>query len=263
MKKTIWFAVAVVVLGLGAALYQEWPRDQAQSEPPRQDVSSTSPTAAPQAGVEPAIKHPIEAAPSAALPKVDESDSAMQDTLTGLLGGKEAEPFYPDRVIRRIVATIDNLPRKQAGMKVMPVKPVSGAFITEGTGGDIFIGTKNAARYQPYVAIMQAVDARKLVDFYVGYYPLFQQAYVELGFPQGYFNDRLIEAIDNLLDAPDLKEPIKLLQPKVLYVFADPSLEERSAGQKILMRMGVENAAKVKAKLREIRQEVLLRAPKQ
>jgi hypothetical protein len=34
-------------------------------------------------------------------------------------------------------------------------------------------------------------------------------------------------------------------------------LEARSAGQKIMMRMGSENAAKVKAKLREIRSELV------
>ncbi|HYL23657.1 MAG TPA: DUF3014 domain-containing protein [Burkholderiales bacterium] len=43
----------------------------------------------------------------------------------------------------------------------------------------------------------------------------------------------------------------------MLYEFADPDLETRSAGQKILLRMGPENAARVKAKLWEIRRELL------
>jgi hypothetical protein len=90
-------------------------------------------------------------------------------------------------------------------------------------------------------------------------YPLFQRAYLELGFPSGNFNDRLIEAIDDLLDAPEIAGPVKLLQPKVLYQFADPDLEARSAGQKIMMRMGSGNAAKVKAKLREIRHQLTAR----
>ena len=46
----------------------------------------------------------------------------------------------------------------------------------------------------------------------------------------------------------------------MLYEFADPALEQRSAGQKIMLRMGSENAARVKSKLREIRRE-LLRKP--
>jgi hypothetical protein len=48
-----------------------------------------------------------------------------------------------------------------------------------------------------------------------------------------------------------------VVRPKVLYQFADPDLETRSAGQKILLRMGAENAARVKAKLTEIRRELV------
>ena len=43
------------------------------------------------------------------------------------------------------------------------------------------------------------------------------------------------------------------MQPKVLYDYADPALADLSAGQKMLLRMGPENEAKVKAKLREIK----------
>ena len=38
----------------------------------------------------------------------------------------------------------------------------------------------------------------------------------------------------------------------MFYQFADPTLEERSAGQKFLIRMGPANAAAVKDKLREL-----------
>ena len=40
------------------------------------------------------------------------------------------------------------------------------------------------------------------------------------------------------------------------YEFADPTLEARSAGQKIMLRMGRDHAITVKAKLREIRRLV-------
>jgi len=108
------------------------------------------------------------------------------------------------------------------------------------------------------VKIAELVNAQKLVEVYVRLYPLFQQAYEELGYPNKYFNDRLLMVLNHLLVAPDLKEPVKLVQPSVFYVYADPDLEARSAGQKILMRMGSKNEAIVKAKLREIKQQVML-----
>jgi hypothetical protein len=97
------------------------------------------------------------------------------------------------------------------------------------------------------------VDVKKLVAVYVHFYPLFQQAYKDLGYPTGYFNDRLVEVIDHLLDAPDVQGPVKLIRPSVMYRFADPELEALSAGQKNMVRMGSENSARIKAKLKEIR----------
>ena len=52
-----------------------------------------------------------------------------------------------------------------------------------------------------------------------------------------------------------------LAQPKVLYQFSDPALESLSAGQKTMIRMGPENEAKVKAKLREIRRLIAAQKP--
>ena len=106
--------------------------------------------------------------------------------------------------------------------------------------------------------IAAATDPKKLVELYVQLYPLFQQAYEKLGYPKKYFNDRLIVVLDNLLAAPNIKEPVKLVQPKVYYQYADPDLEARSIGQRILMRTGSKNEAAVKAWLREIRQELVL-----
>ena len=68
----------------------------------------------------------------------------------------------------------------------------------------------------------------------------------------------MVEAIDDLLAAPQVEASPKLIQPQVLYEFADPELQARSAGQKIMMRLGQENADQIKTKLREMRRQVTL-----
>lgn len=262
MKRKIWLVAVIVVLGTVASIYHEWPQHQKALQPLYKE--SLPPPPSSSLGVEPTIRHPLETAPVPTLPTLGESDAAMREGLADLIGKKWLADFlYPEMIIRRIVATVDNLPRERVAQSVMPVKPVPGSFVTVGAAGNIVIDPRNSARYATYVNIVQAVDAHKLVEFYAGFYPLFQQAYEELGYPNGYFNDRLVEAIDNMLDAPELKEPIRLVQPKVMCQFADPALEKRSAGQKIVMRMGSGNAAKLKDKLREMRHEVMLRVPKQ
>ena len=51
---------------------------------------------------------------------------------------------------------------------------------------------------------MESVDTGRLAALYVRFYPLFQQAYRDLGYPNGYFNDRLVEVIDHLLVTPEI-----------------------------------------------------------
>lgn len=262
-SSTAWwiFALIVTLLGGAAALYYFWPR----SEPAPAQPAPAAAQPAPQAPAETGVRHPLEtAAPDASkgLPTLENSDSMMRDALSALIGAKPfTDLVYPAGLVRRIVATIDNLPRETAPARMLPWQPVPGAFVTAGEGDRAVIAARNAARYDPYVRVVQSIDSRALVRRYIDSYPLFQQAYEQLGYPGKYFNDRVIEAIDDLLAAPELPAPPKLAQPKVRYTFADPELEALSAGQKLMIRVGHENEMKLKAKLREVRAEILTARP--
>ncbi|MDQ6916538.1 MAG: DUF3014 domain-containing protein [Pseudomonadota bacterium] len=256
-KNPIAWLVLLMVLAAGAVFYYLW-RQNALQPPP-----VMAPPPQPSAAVEtaPAIRHPIEEAQGVApgtdskpLPALMVSDTTMQNLLADLFGPASlGTVFYQDAIIHRFVTTIDNLPRKSAPSRNMPVKPIPGPLVASAKDDNAAISAENAARYRPYVRMAEAIDARNLVEAYVHFYPLIQQDYRDLGYPKGYFNDRLIEAIDDLLAAPEVAEPLQVVQPKILYQYADPALEARSAGQKIMIRMGSDNAARVKAKLREIR----------
>jgi len=245
--------VFLLAVAAGGGYYlwrmREPPTLPAISEP----TAKTTPS--PTAGTAPQIEHPIETAPPAPpLPTLAESDAAIGAALAGVFGSASFEQLLvPESLVRHLVATVDNLPRKQVALRLIPVKPVPGPLRTTGQDSTLVISPDNAARYTPYVRVLDAVDSKKLVAVYTQFYPLFQQSYAELGYPSRYFNDRVFEVIDHLLATPDIKGPIALAQPKVLYEFADPAFEDLSAGQKALLRMGPDNEARVKAKLREIR----------
>jgi hypothetical protein len=121
---------------------------------------------------------------------------------------------------------------------------------------------QNFARYRPMVAVVDKLDMQRLASVYIRFYPLFQDAYQDLGYPNGYFNDRLVQVIDSLLAAPTPAGPVDLVRPNVMYMFADPALEARPAGQKLLIRMGPENAEAIKAKLKELRAAITAAPPK-
>lgn len=246
-----YFLIAFLALAAGGGYYA-W-RMREPPPPAPEPVAQTPP--APPAKSEPSIEHPIEEVPSSVpLPTLADSDPALGSAVASVVGMQSFEQlFVPEGLVRHLVATIDNLPRKQAAARLMPVKPVPGPMRTTGQDASLAIAADNAARYAPYVQAVNLIDSKKLVAVYTQFYPLFQQSYAELGYPSRYFNDRVFEVIDLLLATPDVAGPIALTQPKVLYEFAEPQLQELSAGQKILVRMGPDNEARVKVKLREIR----------
>ena len=216
---------------------------------------------------EPAIHHPVDRIPVPAadaggaqlpLPRLDSSDIVAKDAIAAILNGDVfIRLLVPDRIIRHIVATVDNLPRSKIAAQILPIKPLPGPLTTLSTAHGMSIAPGNAGRYAAYVDAAEAIDTRRLVGFYVRLYPLLQQAYVELGYPGGYFNDRLISVIDHLLASPEPKPPVYVSQPRIMFEYVDANLEELSEGQKILVRVGIENELRLKAKLREIRKSLV------
>jgi len=193
---------------------------------------------------------------------LDKSDATIRDVLNALFPHQPVERLLIlDHFIQRFVLLVDNLTKPDLPSRHLPTRPVAGHFLVEQAGQNLIISPDNARRYNPYVRLVETVNTQRLVTVYFHLYPLFQEAYRQMGYPAGYFNDRLIEVIDHLLATPKVSEPIQLVQPGILYKYADPSLESLSAGQKILLRMGTANAAIIEQKLQEIRKALIAHPP--
>lgn len=250
-----WFLAIVVLAGAvggGVYLYQ-----RALQSPPAQSAPALASSAlAVREPVAP-IEHPLPAVAGTAADRAPGDDSVVGD-LTALAGDADlASLLIPNDVIGHIVATIDALPRHGIATRVLPVRTPKGAFVVdEGSEGPV-LSARNAARYAAYIDVVETISAPAVVRWYVAHYPSFQQAYRDLGYPDGYFNDRLVVVIDDLLATPDLKGSVPLVQERMHYNFVDPSLQSLSGGQKILLRSGAVNEARVKAKLIEIRQALI------
>jgi hypothetical protein len=245
------------VLAVAAGTYW-WSHREAAPVAPVAAERSPAPAAAAPAS-EPSIRHPIEAAavdaaPDASLPELDVSDAVLLGRVATALAGTPFERvLVQDRIVRRFVATVDNVPRKTVPLQIRSIQPTGGLLAAERSGGRLALAPANSARYDGLMRVVDGADVRALASVYVRHYPLFQKAYRELGYPDGYFNDRFVAAIDLVLATPDLDGHAGLVQPRVLYEFADPELEALPAGQKALLRLGPANAARVKAKLRDLR----------
>jgi len=276
MSRRSWPALAVVVVVFLAGLYLYLTRSPEPAQPP------PGPSNLPEASSAGVIQHPIEdigqQAPAEGVaggerPPLDASDASVEGAATDLLGGEVVLGLVNSGdYIRKIVTTVDNLARDRTSARLWPVQPTPGRFTVRQQGDRTYLSAENFQRYSPFVDMATSVDTDRLVALYVRYYPLFQQAYENLGYPGQYFNDRVIDVIDNLLATPDPGETVELVlppqdpsvevaRPWVLYEYADPALRSMSAGQKILVRMGSENAGRVKAKLRELRKRLAAEPP--
>jgi hypothetical protein len=255
MQRYIWWIGGGLVILAAVVLFFSW-RSNRHVPPP---VAASSPAASAAPAAVPSIQNPLPAAnPDAAtLPALNDSDGSVHDSLGSLIGKKAVDALLrPEQIIRHIVVTVDNLTRKRTAVELRPTKPTPGTFVVKGDELHSTLDPANYQRYAPMMQVVKAVDTQQLADFYFRNYPLFQQSYENLGYPNGFFNDRLVATIDNLLATPDISGDIVLVRPNVMYQFADPNLEDLSAGQKALLRLGPQNASIVKARLREFRAQI-------
>ena len=70
----------------------------------------------------------------------------------------------------------------------------------------------------------------------------------------------MLQAIDGLIDAPDIRDPVLVIRRDAFYEFVDPNLEQLSVGQKFMVRIGPENAAAIKSTLRALRESIVARS---
>jgi hypothetical protein len=250
-------AIAILAAGIGGYYWYSH-RAEPAPLPAAAAPAPIAPAPAAPAPVASPYAHPIDESGADHSTALDQSDAPFLAALARIDGWHASvlHLLLPGNLIRHIVATVDALPRQKIPPQANPVKPVPGSLGVTTTDQGVFISAANALRYKLTVEAFLALDTAQVAATYRHFYPLFQQAYRELGYPNGYFNDRLVEVIDDLLEAPEPKAPIRVVAPGAMFRYVDADLESLPAGQKVLVRMGAANETPVKTKLRDLRQAI-------
>lgn len=279
-----------LLLAAGGAAWWQWGREAPPAAPaPQASATAAAPAAGPEPSLAPeaapapapseaaATSHPIEPAADAQgrPPLVADDGQALAQAVSEWLGREATLRFVAtDDLARRITATVDNLARGQAAVRLWPLHPVGGRMVVARTDdGGMTIAAENAARYDAVVGFVAGLNVEQGAALYRRVYPVLQQAYENLGYPGQRFNDRLVAVIDHLLATPDPTAPLALKlvqvhsqaqpgvpqapqQPWLRYEFVDSELQNASAGQKILLRMGIGHTQRIKAQLRALRAQI-------
>jgi len=263
-------ALAVVVLISAGAYYYF---SDTEELPPQERVAIEIPDALPEQplvtiadipepDIEPVVEPKVEVveAPqseSEPLPTLQDSDSFVHNKTVEMADGMAIEPMLVEKdLVRHFVVFVDNLAQGELARKVSPLKGPGSVFTVSDITNKTYLNPDGYHRYDLYADFVANLDDVQLAATYKVVTPLLSEAFEELGYGDMSFNERMLEAIDIMLAAPIVDQPIELDGVSVNYQFVDPKLEALPNAQKLLVRMGPENSKKVKAALRRLKKHL-------
>jgi hypothetical protein len=240
--------VAIVIGGLGFYyMFRPAPRPApievglpaAKDVPPVAGAKTSSENALPNA--------------SLPLPTLQESDDWFRQKMQGLSNyARLAEWLKLDHLIRRITAAVDNIAEGKSPRAHLPFIGPTESFTVAKDAQTLYLSAQSYRRYNPVADAFASLDAEKAVRTFRALKPVFQEAYRELGYPDRDFEKTLVRAIQELLRVPIVEGNISLEEEVVTYAPADEDLQNLSAAQKHLLRMGPQNTRKIQQKLRQV-----------
>ena len=181
------------------------------------------------------------------LPKLNASDTAVAQALEQLGGLSLLKMVVDEERVRKFVRAVHGLSEGHVVQDFRPILSPSGNFKVLETGevdteGKALYRMRrdNVDRYAPFIGSLQNIDVTQALVLYQQYYPLFDEAYAELGLPQSSFHKVMLSATQKCLAPLPNTERAVLQQPKVMYEYIDPQFEQLSGVQKLLLRLSPE-----------------------
>lgn len=244
-----WRALLIVLLVLVVG-YLVWSL-VLQRETPPSDV--TVQTEQQVAGADESPKLTPEAGEDIDLPELGETDPIVRQ-LVGALSShpKVAAWLTTDQLIRNFAVVVVNIANGRSPARHLGALRPTGEFVASEDSEIASIDRRSYRRYDEYAAAVGALDAQGTARLYATLKPRIQDAYRELGYPEGDFDQVLERAMIELLNTPIVEGEIALTPKSVSWEFTDPKLQSLSAAQRQFLRMGPRNMRIVKDKLREI-----------
>ncbi len=221
-----------------------------------QIVSDIYPAEPPGAITSPPADRPPapEPKPGIEIPALDASDEAVRSLARTLSEHPRLAGWLaPENLVRRFVASVVNVANEESPRPHIGHLAPQADFRVGEHEGMLMIDTASYARYDLVATVLDSLDDEQSIELYRRLEPLFDQAYRELGYPDGDFDVALAGAIDRVLATPVPAGNVMVKRRVKNYRFADPDLEALSPVEKHLIRMGPANARKIQAKLRLLR----------
>jgi hypothetical protein len=200
--------------------------------PPTTTTDVTLPSARPK-------RQPID------LPPLDESDQVLRRLVAAL----SANPLLARLLATSGLARAATLTVVQIGQGRTPALPLAAVrpstrLAILGSGGGR-IDPQSFHRWDSATNALVSVRPDDLAQVYVDVKPLIDQAYRDLGYQDGDFDQAIVRAVSVLRETPDLLAEPVLLPRAGYFEFDDPALRALEPVQKQLLLLGPENRRRV------------------
>jgi hypothetical protein len=220
-------------------------------------ITPTIPAAAPAAPMASEPKPLVLGRPdeAIALPPLDETDAIVRKLVSAL----SRDPLIgrwlaTSSLIRNFAVAVTNVADGTTPARALTALQPGGSFQVVQRGSDIYIDPATYRRYDAMARAASAIDPSDAAHLFAQLKPAINEAYLELGVPNRTLDQTVAAAIVRLLRTPVVEGPVRVLpKPKGIgYRYADDRLEDLSAAQRQLLRMGPENVARIQLALRRI-----------
>ena len=241
----LWIIAALGVVAAVVALYVVFGR---RSTPERTTAEVPSPVKAP-----PPVGPLGGDAMSIAVPPLDETDALVRKLVRDLSSHPQVAAWLAtDGRIRNFTLVVTNIAEgKTPAPLLRALRPSSGFRVVEQADG-LYLDPRTYERYAGLADAVASIDPAGGARLYATLKPRIEEAYRELGHADTPFDRTLERAIVQLLDTPLQEGPLRVEPRGIVYGFADEDLEELTAAQKQLLRMGPRNARVIQRALRAI-----------
>jgi hypothetical protein len=198
----------------------------------------------------PAINEPM-----LVLPPLNQSDDFVRERIPEAVPAPWRER---EDLLRRAAVVLENATRGEIPRRQLSFIAPDGSYPVrkvEVPGADrprFFVDPAGFSRYDRYLDMLEALPPEDMALLLEDTAPLIGEALAELG-TQVTVNEAILEAVDQMLAVPVLRGEVELVQPKVLFEYADPALEGLTDVQKQVLRMGPDNVERLQAYLRTMR----------
>lgn len=182
--------------------------------------------------------------------RIEQSDTRVKEAVTQL------DPalinwMLPEEQIRKWVVLINQVADGKVPVKNRPLEYPLPAFQVQKKGDTLWLNHANYQRTNALISALTQIPPEQITRYYHAWLPLLQQAQDELG-SGGKFHDRLLLAIARVQAIKPLEGDVKLVKGKRFYLFADSTLENASALEKLLWRLGPDNSLRLQQYLGQL-----------